>query len=91
MDLLIYRPANTNEKQPITHLKPWISANPTDTREKVKNRIALFFCFSTQIYVIYAERPSAGVSELFCPRAKLGNTEHVEGRTSYVMSLFRGM
>jgi len=48
MDLLLSRPANTSEKQPIPNLKTWISANPTDTSEKLK--FALFFCFSTQIY-----------------------------------------
>jgi len=29
MDLLLSRPANTSQKQPITHLKPLISANST--------------------------------------------------------------
>jgi len=41
IDLLLSRPANTSEKQPITHLKPRISANPTDTRERVK----IFYVF----------------------------------------------
>jgi len=50
MDLLLSRSANTSQKQPITHLKLWISANPTDTSEKVK--FALFFCSSIQLYVI---------------------------------------
>ena len=52
---------------------------------------ALFFCFSTQIYVVYAEWSSPGFPNIFCPRATWGNTEHAEGRTSYVMWLFRGM
>jgi len=68
MDLLLHRPANTSEKQPITHLKPWISANPTDTRKKLK--FALFFYFSTQINVTYAEWSSSGISKCFCLRAK---------------------
>jgi len=45
MDLL-YRPANTSEKEPITHLKPWISANPIDTREKVKICIVFLLFYS---------------------------------------------
>ena len=32
-----------------------------------------------------------GVSKLFCPKATQGNTEHVEGRTSYAMRLLRNM
>jgi len=36
MDLLLSRPENTGENQPITNLKPWISANTTGTSENIK-------------------------------------------------------
>jgi len=35
-------------------------------------------------------RPERGL-QTFCPRATWGNTEHVEGRTSYAMCLLRDM
>jgi len=56
-----------------------------------KFKFALFFYFSTQIYVIYTEWSSPGFSKSLCPRATQANTEHVEGWTSYVMWLSRGM
>jgi len=49
MDLFLSRIANTSEKQPITYLKPWISANPTDASEKVKICI-VFLPFYSNLY-----------------------------------------
>ena len=45
MDLILFRSAETGEKQPITNLKPWISANTTGTSEKVKICIVFLLNF----------------------------------------------
>ena len=61
MDLLLSRQEKTRENQPMPNSKPWISATTTGTSEKVKVWI-VFFYFSTQMYVIYAEWSSWEIS-----------------------------
>jgi len=52
MDLLLSRPANTGQEQPLTHLKSWISANTTDTSAKVKLCIG-FLLFNTKLCYLH--------------------------------------
>jgi len=68
MDLLLHRPENTSEKQPVAHLMPWISANPTDTRKKVKIGIVFLLFYSNLCDLRGMIQPR--VSKLFCPRVK---------------------
>jgi len=62
----------------ITNLIPLITATSQIPVKKLK--LALFFCFSTQIYVVYAESSSPGIPKLFCPRAKWGDTEQARNQ-----------
>jgi len=80
MDLLLSWQANTNEQQPTTHLKPCISANPTNTIEKVEVCIVFLLFYEKLCDLRGMILPRR--LQTFCPRAKQGNTKHVEGRTS---------
>jgi len=53
MDLLLSRRANTGENQHIANLNH--ESQPTPQVPAKTLNFALFFCFSAQIYVIYAE------------------------------------